>query len=103
VITLLLRQRLKIEVTGKEILSEMKQKIVNLSQDGHSACKIAKILSMNRRTVAKIIKRYRERGSIVNLPQNGRGKKNEHKNRSPFVSDGTKQPTADFRRLDSWI
>ena len=102
-ITLLLRQRLKIEVTGKEILSEMKQKIVNLSQDGHSACKIAKILSMNRRTVAKIIKRYRERGSIVNLPQNGREKKNEHKNRSPFVSDGTKQPTADFRRLDSWI
>ena len=56
------------EVTGKEISSEMKQKIVNLSQDGHSACKIAKILSMNRRTVAKIIKRYQERGSIENIP-----------------------------------
>ena len=53
----------------------MKQKIVNLSQDGHSACEIAKILSMNRRTVAKIIKRYRERGSIENLPQSGRKKK----------------------------
>jgi transposase len=88
------------EVTGKEISSEMKQKIVNLSQDGHSACKISKILSMNRRTVAKIIKRYRERGSIENIPRSGR-EKDGHKNGSPFVSDGTKQPTADFRRLDS--
>lgn len=63
------------EVTGKEISSEMKQKIVNLSQDGYRACKIAKILSVNRRTFANIIKRYRERGAIENLPRSGKEKK----------------------------
>ena len=48
---------------------------MGLDQEGYSACKIADILSLNRGTVSYIIKRYRERGTVENLPRSGRKKK----------------------------
>ena len=45
---------------GKELSTDLKETIIGLDQDGYSACKIAEFLSLNRRTVSYIIKRYRE-------------------------------------------
>ena len=60
---------------GKELSTDMKETIMGLDQEGHSACKIAEFLSLNRRTVSYIIKRYRERGTVENLSRSGRKKK----------------------------
>ena len=60
---------------GKELSTDMKETIMGLGQEGHSACKIAEFLSLNRRTVSYIIKRYRERGTVENLSRSGRKKK----------------------------
>jgi transposase len=60
---------------GKELSTDLKETIMGLDQEGHSACKIAEFLSLNRRTVSYIIKRYRERGTVENLPRSGRKKK----------------------------
>ena len=55
--------------------TDLKETIMGLDQEGYSACKIAEFLSLNRRTVSYIIKRYRERGTVENLPRSGRKKK----------------------------
>ena len=60
---------------GKELSTDLKETIMGLDQEGYSACKIAEFLSLNRRTVSYIIKRYRERGTVENLPRSGRKKK----------------------------
>ena len=60
---------------GKELSTDLKETIMGLDQEGYSACKIAEFLSLNRRTVSYIIKRYRERGTIENLPRSDRKKK----------------------------
>ena len=56
----------------KELSTDLKETIIGLDQDGHSACKIAEFLSLNQRTVSYIIKRYRERATVENLPRSGR-------------------------------
>ena len=55
--------------------TDLKETIMGLDQEGYSAYKIAEFLSLNRRTVSYIIKRYRERGTVENLPRSGRKKK----------------------------
>ena len=61
---------------GKELSTDLKETIMGLDQEGYSACKIAEFLSLNRRTVSYIIKRYRERGTVENLPRSGRKRDN---------------------------
>jgi transposase len=56
----------------KELSTDLKETIIGLDQEGYSACKIAEFLSLNRRTVSYIIKRYREWGTVENLPNSGR-------------------------------
>ena len=56
---------------GKELSTDLKETILGLDQEGYSACKIAEFLSFNVRTVSYIIKRYRERGTVENLPRSG--------------------------------
>ena len=60
---------------GKELSTDQKETIMGLDQEGYSACKIAEFLSLNVRTVSYIIKRYWERGTVVNLPRSGRKNK----------------------------
>ena len=60
---------------GKELSTELKETIIGLDQEGYSACKIAEFLSLNRRTVSYIIKRYQEQGTLENLRRSGRKKK----------------------------
>jgi transposase len=59
-----------VKFTSKSIV-----KCGNNKKIRESACKIAEFLSLNRRTVSYIIKRYRERGTVQNLPRSGRKKK----------------------------
>ena len=60
---------------GKELSTDLKETIMGLDQEGYSACKIAELLSLNRRTVSYIIKRYRERGTVENLRRSDRKNK----------------------------
>ena len=60
---------------GKELSTDLKETIMGLDQEGYSACKIAEFLSLNRRTVSYIIKRYWEWGTVEKLPRSGRKKK----------------------------
>ena len=60
---------------GKELSTDLKETIMGLDQEGYSACKTAEFLSLNRRTVSYIIKRYRERGTVENLPRSDRKNK----------------------------
>jgi transposase len=60
---------------GKELSTDLKETIIGFDQEGYSACKFAEFLSLNWRTVSYIIKRYRERGTVENLPRSSRKKK----------------------------
>ena len=60
---------------GKELSTDLKKTIIGLDQDGYSTCKIAEFLSLNQRTVSYIIKCYRERDTVENLPKSRRKKK----------------------------
>jgi IS30 family transposase len=74
---------------GKELSTDLKETIMGLDQEGYSACKIAEFLSLNRRTVSCIIKRYRGRGTVENLPRStlvDTSNRNRLRNSSAFES-----------------
>ena len=48
---------IKLMRDGKELSTDLKETITGLDQEGYSDCKIAELLSLNRRTVSYIIKR----------------------------------------------
>jgi predicted HTH transcriptional regulator len=56
---------------GKELTTEQKEIIVNLSNEGFSSYKIHNMTGINSRTIQKFLKHMRERGNIENLPRSG--------------------------------
>lgn len=51
---------------GKDLSVDQKKTIVHMKSEGHSGCKIAKVLGISRSTVAKVLKRYEQTGSLEN-------------------------------------
>ena len=56
---------------GKELTTKQKEIIINLSNEGFSSYKIQNMTGINSRTIQKLLKLMRERGSIENLPRSG--------------------------------
>ena len=56
---------------GRELTTEQKEIILNLSNEGFSSYKKQNMTGINSRTIQKLLKRMRERGSIENLPRSG--------------------------------
>ena len=72
---------------SKELTTEQKEIIVNLSNEGFSSFKIQNMTGINSRTIQKLLKRMRERGSIENLPRSeGRRKTTPRDDRILFRS-----------------
>ena len=60
-------------MTGKRYMTvEEREILLNLSEKGYSSRKVADKLKCDHSTVAKAIKRIRERQSLLNLPKSGR-------------------------------
>ena len=60
---------------GKELTTEQKEIIQNLSNEGFSSYKIQNMTGINSRTIQKFLKRMSERGNIKNLPRSGGSRK----------------------------
>jgi transposase len=93
---------------GKELTTEQKEIIVNLSNKGFSSNKIQNMTGINSKTIHKFLKRMRERGYIENLPRRGgRRKTTPRDNRILFRSVKTnrrqtlKDVTARFNQRTS--
>ena len=75
---------------GKELTTEQKEIIVNLSNEGFSSYKIQNMTGINSRTIQKFcLKRMRERGSIENLPRSGGRLKTTPRDDKFFYGVGT--------------
>ena len=59
------------EPHGKELTTEQKVIILNLSNEGCSSYKMQGMTGLNSRKIKKFLKRMRERGNIENLPRRG--------------------------------
>ena len=60
---------------GKEMTTEQKEIVLQMSNAGFSSYKIQDVTDIQARTVQKFLKRVRERGSVENLPRSGRKRK----------------------------
>lgn len=63
----------------KELSTEQKNIIVDLSRKEYSGRKIAEILDLKARTVQNFLKRFKDRESIENAPRTGRPKKSSER------------------------
>jgi len=59
----------------KELTEDIKNRIIMLSENGHSSAAIAGQLHLHDRTVRKIIQKFRENGSVKVKPRSGRPRK----------------------------
>lgn len=67
----------------KQLSSDVKNLVIAMRQDGNTLQKIADTLSIPKGTVSDICVRYRDRGSVENIPRKGRTPKlNERDSRS---------------------
>ena len=56
---------------GKELTTEQKEIILNLSNEVFSSYTMQSMTGINSRTIKKYLRRMRERGNIENLPRRG--------------------------------
>ena len=61
---------------GKELTTEQKEIILNLSNEVFSSYTMQSMTGINSRTIKKYLRRMRERGNIENLPRRGGIRKN---------------------------
>lgn len=59
---------------GKELSDDTKRNIIQLIESGHRASHVAKSLQISKSTISRLLKRWRIRGDIENLPRTGRKK-----------------------------
>lgn len=59
---------------GKELSDDTKRNIIQLIESGHRASHIAQSLKISKSTISRLLKRWRIRGSLENLPRTGRKK-----------------------------
>lgn len=57
---------------GNEMSDDTKKVIIQLIESGHRASEISESLNINKSTISKFLKRWRERGNVENRPRKGR-------------------------------
>lgn len=60
---------------SKELSEDRKQMIVDLKREGTRTCEIVKLLHVSESTIRSIWKKFRQRGTVENIPRVGRPKK----------------------------
>ncbi len=82
---------------GRHIKDEIKEIIIKSHLKGKSYKTIADDLHMSESSVGKIVRRYKERGTIDNIKQSGRPRKTTPRDDRKIIIEAKKNPFATGR------
>ncbi|KAI4880266.1 hypothetical protein NFI96_008824 [Prochilodus magdalenae] len=83
---------------SKEI-QEPNEKVIEIYQSGKGYKAISKVLGLQKTTARAIIHKWRERGTVVNLPRSGRPTKITPRAQRQLIQEVTKDPTTTSKNL----
>ncbi|KAK3510411.1 hypothetical protein QTP70_005904 [Hemibagrus guttatus] len=86
---------------SKEIQKQMRKKVIEIYQSGKGYKAISKALGLPRTTVRAIIYKWREHGTVENLPRSGRPTKITTRAQRQLIQEVTKYPTTTSKELQA--
>ncbi|KAK3529859.1 hypothetical protein QTP86_007268 [Hemibagrus guttatus] len=86
---------------SKEIQKQMREKVTEIYQSGKGYKAISKALGLPRTTVRAIIYKWREHGTVENLPRSDRPTKITPRAQRQLIQEVTKYPTTTSKELQA--
>ena len=86
---------------SKKIQKRMRNKVIDIYQSGKGYKAISKALGLQRTTVRAIIHKWRELGTVVNLPRSGRPTKITPRVHRRLIQEVTKEPRTTSKELQA--